>query len=102
LFFFKTEFLCGALAVLELTLLTRLALNSEILLPLPPKCPSAGIKGMHQKYVLFYFLEGKQQQFRARVWFDGKNTCVAQGSPEFNPNTSKEIERRKECVTETC
>jgi hypothetical protein len=29
---------CVALAVLELTLLTRLALNSEICLPLPPKC----------------------------------------------------------------
>jgi hypothetical protein len=31
-------FLCVALAVLELTLWTRLALNSEILLPLTPKC----------------------------------------------------------------
>jgi hypothetical protein len=33
--FFKTRFLCVALAVLELTLSTRLALNSEIRLPLP-------------------------------------------------------------------
>ena len=37
-FFFETGFLCIALAVLELTLLTRLASNSEIRLPLPPKC----------------------------------------------------------------
>jgi hypothetical protein len=36
--FFETGFLCVALAVLELTLLTRLASNSEISLPLPPKC----------------------------------------------------------------
>ena len=32
--FFETGFLCVALAVLELTLQTRLALNSEICLPL--------------------------------------------------------------------
>jgi hypothetical protein len=36
--FFETGFLCVALAVLELTLYTKLALNSEIYLPLPPKC----------------------------------------------------------------
>ena len=36
--FFETVFLCVALAVLELTLLTRLASNSEIRLPLPPEC----------------------------------------------------------------
>jgi hypothetical protein len=38
--FFETGFLCVALAVLELTLLTRLASNSEIHLPLPlpPEC----------------------------------------------------------------
>jgi hypothetical protein len=36
--FLETGFLCIALAVLELTLLTRLALNSEIRLPLPSKC----------------------------------------------------------------
>jgi hypothetical protein len=37
--FFKTVFLCViALAVLELNLSTRLALNSGILLPLPPEC----------------------------------------------------------------
>jgi hypothetical protein len=35
---FETGFLCVALAVLGLTLWTRLALNSEIHLPLPPKC----------------------------------------------------------------
>jgi hypothetical protein len=35
--FFETGFLCVALAVLELTLLTRLASNPEIHLPLPPK-----------------------------------------------------------------
>jgi hypothetical protein len=35
---FETRFLCVALAVLELTLQTRLASNSEIHLPLPPKC----------------------------------------------------------------
>jgi hypothetical protein len=34
-FFFETRFFCIAL---ELTLLTRLASNSEIHLPLPPKC----------------------------------------------------------------
>ena len=37
-------FLCVALAVLELTLQTKLALNSEICLPL---LLSTGIKGMH-------------------------------------------------------
>ena len=31
-------FLCVALSVLELALQTRLASNSEICLPLPPKC----------------------------------------------------------------
>ena len=36
--FFQTGFLCIALAVLELTLQTRLASNSEICLPLPPEC----------------------------------------------------------------
>jgi hypothetical protein len=36
--FFETGFLCIALAVLELTLETRLASNSEIRRPLPPKC----------------------------------------------------------------
>jgi hypothetical protein len=36
--FFETGFFCIVLAVLELTLKTRLALNSEIRLPLPPKC----------------------------------------------------------------
>jgi hypothetical protein len=35
--FFETGFLCVALAVLELTLYTRLASNSETHLPLPPK-----------------------------------------------------------------
>jgi hypothetical protein len=34
----ETGFLSIALAVLELTLLTRLASNSEIRLPLPPEC----------------------------------------------------------------
>jgi hypothetical protein len=43
--FFETGFLCAVLAVLELTLYTRLVSNSEIHLPLPPK-PSAGIKGV--------------------------------------------------------
>ena len=38
LLFFETGFLCVALAVLELTLKPRLASNSEIRLPLPPKC----------------------------------------------------------------
>jgi hypothetical protein len=38
LVFFETGFLCIALAVLELTLKTRLASNSEIRLPLPPEC----------------------------------------------------------------
>jgi hypothetical protein len=36
--FFETGFLCVALAVLELTLETRLDSNSEIGPPLPPKC----------------------------------------------------------------
>ena len=34
----QTGFLCVALAILELTLYTRVASNSEIRLPLPPKC----------------------------------------------------------------
>jgi hypothetical protein len=37
-FFSETGFLCIALAVLELTLKTRLASNSEICLLLPPEC----------------------------------------------------------------
>jgi hypothetical protein len=41
LFCFQIRFLCGTLAILKCTLKRRLALNSEILLPLPP---SAGIK----------------------------------------------------------
>jgi hypothetical protein len=36
--FLETGFLCVALAVLELTLKTRLASNSEIHMRLPPKC----------------------------------------------------------------
>ena len=36
--FFETGFLWVALAVLELALWTRLALNSEVCLPLLPKC----------------------------------------------------------------
>jgi hypothetical protein len=36
--FSEIGFLCVALAILELTLQTRLASNSEIRLPLPPKC----------------------------------------------------------------
>jgi hypothetical protein len=35
---FETEFLCVALAVLEPAPQTRLALNLEIHLPLPPEC----------------------------------------------------------------
>ena len=42
--FFKTGFFCVALAVLKLDLQTRLALNSEICLPLP-HTPSTGNKG---------------------------------------------------------
>jgi hypothetical protein len=38
LVFFQTEFLCVTLAVLQLILETRPASNSEICLPLPPKC----------------------------------------------------------------
>lgn len=37
-FFSETWFLCGALAVLELTRWTRLTLKSEIHQPLPPEC----------------------------------------------------------------
>ena len=36
--FFETRFLCVALAILELTLQTRLASKSEIQLTLPPEC----------------------------------------------------------------
>jgi hypothetical protein len=49
-FFSETGFLCIALDVLELTLWTRLASNSEIRLPLPSKCwemrapPKLGLK----------------------------------------------------------
>ena len=35
---FQTGFLCISLAVLELTLQTRLSSNSEVCLPLPPEC----------------------------------------------------------------
>lgn len=38
--FFETGFLCG-LVVLELTLLTKLALNSELYLPFNTPTPSA-------------------------------------------------------------
>ena len=37
-FYFETQFLCVVLAVLELTLQTRLASNSEVCLLLPTKC----------------------------------------------------------------
>jgi hypothetical protein len=44
----ETAFLYVALAVMELTLLTRLASNTEICPYLPPsQPPSTGIKGMH-------------------------------------------------------
>ena len=43
-FFFETGFLCIALSVLELTLYTRLASNSEICLPLLSQV--LGIKGV--------------------------------------------------------
>ena len=36
--FFETGILCIALAVLEITMYTRLALNSVNCLPLPPEC----------------------------------------------------------------
>jgi hypothetical protein len=36
--FFETRLLCIALAVLYLTLYTRLASNSEVHFPLPPEC----------------------------------------------------------------
>ena len=36
--FLETRFLCVALTLLEFTLPTRLALNSEIYLPLSPEC----------------------------------------------------------------
>ena len=53
--FFETGFLYIALAVLELTLRTRLALNSEICLP------SAGIKGVrHHTGLVMGFLFLKQ------------------------------------------
>ena len=38
IYVFETGFLCIALAVLELALEARLASNSELHLPLPPKC----------------------------------------------------------------
>ena len=46
----ETGILCIALAILELTLKTRLASNSEIHLPLTP---SSGIQGVHH-YCLAY------------------------------------------------
>jgi hypothetical protein len=52
--FLETGFFCIALAVLELTLYSRVALNSEIHLPLP--ClPSAGIKGVYHHCPAFLF-----------------------------------------------
>jgi hypothetical protein len=48
--FSETGFLCVSLAVLELTVYTRLVLNSEICLPLPP---SVGIKGVcHRRFLI--------------------------------------------------
>jgi hypothetical protein len=50
---FMLGFLYVALAVLELTLQNRLALDSEIYLPLPPEC---GIKGLcHHCLAAFWF-----------------------------------------------
>jgi hypothetical protein len=43
LFVFETGFLWVALAVLELTLQTRLVSKAEIHLPLSPKCWSKGV-----------------------------------------------------------
>lgn len=51
-FCFLAGSLYRALAVLEFTLLIRLALNSEISLPLPP---SALIKSVHQHARLLFF-----------------------------------------------
>jgi hypothetical protein len=56
-FVFETRFLCIVLAILELTLYTRRASNSEI-------CLTAGIKGMHHHcpalpqnlFKLFFFV----------------------------------------------
>jgi hypothetical protein len=45
---FETGFLCVALAVLELTLYTRLASNSEICLALLPECWDYCL---HKKYL---------------------------------------------------
>lgn len=53
--FFKIEFLFVTLAVLELTLeTTRLALISEIFLPLPPKY--WGTKGIHHHCLALGYL----------------------------------------------
>jgi hypothetical protein len=51
--FFERGFLCVALAVLELTLQTRLALNSQISLPLPPECWDSFHSLNHLKFVMW-------------------------------------------------
>jgi hypothetical protein len=56
--FLETGFLCIALAVLELTLKNRLASNSEIHLPLTPKCWNerhAPLPGLWLFFKIFYF-----------------------------------------------
>jgi hypothetical protein len=53
-YFFETAFLFVALAVLELTLYTRLASNSEICLPLPPECWGQRCVPPRPAYFIFY------------------------------------------------
>ena len=54
--FFETGFLCIALAVLELTLQTRLASNSEICLPLPPECTTTPDHVLFFKKKIYLFI----------------------------------------------
>ena len=69
----ETGFLCVALAILELTLKTRLASNSEIHLP------SAGIKGVHH-YCLAYLKFYKCHLF---VYFQDR-VYIAQSGPKLH------------------
>ena len=76
--FFETGFLCITLGVLELTLQTRLASNSEIRSPLPPKCrdyrcatPPPRSTQRHIKYI-------KKKKHFSAIWNQSRVTIIIQ------------------------
>ena len=79
----ETGFLCVALAILELTLKTRLASNSEIHLP------SAGIKGV-QHYCLAYLKFYKCHLFVCLFVCFQDRVYIAQSGPKLHACCSED------------